>query len=242
MSVKRIWTYIIGALLFLIAAGSVFLAYSVIVAPSGGDVSGENSDVPEYAAQDQKRTEDEQISPDAENENVQHLARETVYVEKSTGMTFPGQVGVFVKTRVRENLNPVYGVTVSYQTPDSPCADIYIYSLDPAGTPVKKDAFSQTCAQVHGNILNMQQNGTVIDSVREIASAEKYPAEVYAKWYEVAVKEETIQSHLLMFLRGGKIIKIRVSFPADESGDLNDALLFERTILNAFFTAAAEEK
>ena len=128
-------------------------------------------------------------------------------------------------------------MTVSYQTPDSPCADIYIYSLDTAASPVKEEDFSHACVRVHGNILNMQQNGSEINSVREIALTEKYPEGVYAKWYEVAVKGETISSHLLMFLRAGKIVKIRISFPADESGDLNDALLFERTILNAFFSA-----
>lgn len=227
---KRIWTYIIGGILLLVTMGSVILAYSVIVSPSALSAVADRTEKVELNTADTVNA-DAAVKDDA---NVQRLSRETSYVEKSTGMEFPGQIGVFVKTRVRENLNPLYGVAISYQTPDSPCADIYVYSLDPEAKPVSEVNFAIECERTHHNILNMKRDGSLIDAVRGITTAESYPAGVYAKWYEVSVKGETVHSHLLMLCCAGKIIKIRVSFPVDDAGDLNDALLFERTILDAF--------
>lgn len=234
---KRIWTYIIGGILLLVTTGSVILAYSVIVSPSASSsAAASRTEKVELNTADPVNA-DTAVNDDA---NVQRLSRETSYVEKSTGVEFPGQIGVFVKTRVRENLNPLYGVAISYQTPDSPCADIYVYSLDPEAKPVSEVNFAMECERTHHNVLNMKRDGSLIDAVREIPIAESYPAGVYAKWYEVSVKGEKVHSHLLMLCCAGKIIKIRVSFPVDDAGDLNDALLFERTILDAFKRTSAQ--
>lgn len=224
---KRIWVYIIGVILLLVTAGSVFLAYSVIVTP--GSIP-EKTETAEPAESEKTAAADP-----AGTKTVKHLSREESYVESATGIEFPGQIGVFVKTSVRENLNPLFGVSITYQTlDDSPCAGIYVYSLDPESTPVNDGKFAAECELTHNNILNMKRKDPMINSVREIPAGEKYSPSVYAKWYEVTVKDEVIHSHLLMLCHAGKVIKIRVSFPADDTGNLNDVLLFERTVLELF--------
>lgn len=156
------------------------------------------------------------------------------YREPATGLAFPGRMGAFLKTEAIENENPVFGVTIRYQNENASCADIYLYSLDTSAVPAGKEAFRRECTGVEQRILLMGEKHSLIESVSLLPpdDAEKnLPDGLFLRRFEIRLDGETVHSRLAMFLYGGKIVKLRVSYPAGDPGEKADAFLFEQELL-----------
>lgn len=156
------------------------------------------------------------------------------YRETTTGLAFPGRMGAFLKTEAIEHKNPVFGVTVRYQNENASCADVYLYSLNTSAAPAGKEDFLRECAGAEQRILHPGEKNTLIESVSLLpgSGTEKdLPEGLFLRRFEIHLDGETVHSSLMMFRRRGRIVKVRVSCPADDSGEKTDARRFERELL-----------
>ncbi|MBO5202427.1 MAG: hypothetical protein J6C30_06830 [Lentisphaeria bacterium] len=162
---------------------------------------------------------------------VVHRPADEVFADESTGMKFGSRIGGYNKFAVSCNVNPVYGTIIRYQN-EVACGDVYIYSLDSQGKPVAQKALDQEFAAVVQSIRTMPERSSLVESVTvKQETGLKLPSGVSGQCFKIRSNGEDMQSLLLMFLCKGKIIKLRVSCPADDLQEVQEALLFCKEIL-----------
>ena len=162
---------------------------------------------------------------------VVHRPADEVFADESTGMKFGSRIGGYTKFAVSCNVNPVYGTIIRYQN-EVACGDVYIYSLDSQGKPVAQKALDQEFAAVVQSIRTMPERSSLVESVTvKQETGLKLPSGVSRQCFKIRSNGEDMQSLLLMFLCKGKIIKLRVSCPADDMQEVQEALLFCKEIL-----------
>lgn len=154
------------------------------------------------------------------------------FQDAGTGLVFPSQAGAYFKTEVRLHADPRIGVTVRFQNEDSAYADVYLYRLDEKGAPVTEAAFSAECAAVGKKILTGWKQERLTYTVKTVPeTARELPPGVFSRLFEIRLENENFRSRLTMFLYRGTVVKCRITYPADDPGEAEDAARFEQLIL-----------
>ena len=162
---------------------------------------------------------------------VVYRPADEVFEDEVTGMKFGSRIGGYNKFAVSCNVNPVYGTIIRYQN-EVACGDIYIYSLDSQGKPVTQKALDQEFAAVVQSIRTMPERSSLVESVTvKQETGLKLPSGVSGQCFKIRSHGEDMQSLLLMFLCKGKIIKLRVSCPADDLQEVQEMLLFCKEVM-----------
>lgn len=144
------------------------------------------------------------------------------YYDPDTKIEFPSKAGKFRKIAVRKNLNPVHGTTVRYVGENGEYADVYIYSLDTAANKVSGNELKAHIAEVEKNILAMPEKSDIIKKVVKRNDDNLVTSKndvLYAAAYNINIDGELMISRLTICLKNGKIVKIRITYPAfDDNG------------------------
>ena len=153
------------------------------------------------------------------------------FVDKDTLLVFPAQLDTFQKVRVRKNENPVFGTVVRYENESGTCADVYIYSLDTGSKPVQQDMFEAHCRETDEGILKMPEQNPKISSVVRIAAPDrKTPEGGYESYYRIQSGSTPMDSVLFLALYHGKLVKVRISYSAEDTEEAEHARLFVAAI------------
>lgn len=162
---------------------------------------------------------------------VVYLPADEAFKDESTGLTFNSRIGGYNKFAVSRNVNPVYGTIIRYQN-EVACGDIYIYSLDSQGNPVSPEAAEKEFKDVVQTIRTMPERSSLVEAVTlKSDMGLELPAGAYGQRFQIKANGEEMKSLLILFLCNGKIVKIRVSYPADDQQEVQSALLFCQEIL-----------
>ena len=168
---------------------------------------------------------------EGETPEVIRRPADEVFVDDATGFRFFRRIGAYSKAAVSCSVNPAYGTIVRYQN-EIAYGDVYIYSLDSHGTPVKQSDLDQEFEKVSKAILQLPQNSGLVKSVQTIADTPgKLPDGVRYRHFRICTEDDTMGSLMLMFLQNGRIVKIRVSYPVEDPLELQNAVRFYSTIL-----------
>ena len=153
------------------------------------------------------------------------------FKDEFTGLIFKSRISGYNKFAVSCNVNPAYGTIIRYQN-EVACGDVYIYSLDSKGNPLSPEAAKLEFDAVVKSIRTMPERSSLVESVTvKQETGLKLPSGVSGQCFKIRSHGEDMQSLLLMFLCKGKIIKLRVSCPADDLQEVQEALLFCKEIL-----------
>lgn len=163
-----------------------------------------------------------------------------VYSDDFSKMVFPAKAGIFKKTAVKKNMNPVFGTVIRYIGDNDECADIYIYSLDTSAAAVTSEEFDEHVKDVCKSITSMPQKNKIIKKVSLIDGSkginENKKGVFFTVTYAITVDSEEVISRLTMFMVNGRIIKIRTTYPAkndeltDKMTSMDKSLEFEKVI------------
>lgn len=154
----------------------------------------------------------------AAERSIRSLPRNATYKDEYTGVTFPADISDFRKTKVDINLNPVFGTAVRYSDDFGASADIYIYSLDTSETKVDMKLSERHFREVKNFIMNMAMKKGPVSEINLGSSYLLKSNDKVCGWrctFEIIMSEEKYRSELMIFPFKGKIIKLRVSSPAD---------------------------
>lgn len=159
------------------------------------------------------------------------------YRDDQTGLVFPSRLGTFFKTEVTKNRNPVIGSTIHYQDENDSVADVYIYSLREdvsSNDVIAPEALAKEHDSVVRIILDMASQSKLIESISEIPLQTGNKNDVFFNQFEIIVDGVPIHSRLVMFLSTNKtrIIKCRISYPAENAEAVKAALYFEKMLIS----------
>ena len=162
---------------------------------------------------------------------VVYRPADEAFKDEATGLTFSSRISGYYKAAVSCNVNPAYGTIIRYQN-EVPCGDIYIYSLDSQGKPVSQEAAEKEFTAVVQSIRTMPERSSLVESViPKTDLGLELPAGAYGQRFVIKSNGEEMKSLLILFLCKGKIIKVRISYPADDQQEVQSAILFCKEIL-----------
>ena len=167
----------------------------------------------------------------ADTPRVVYRPADEAFKDEATGLIFNSRIGGYNKFAVSSNINPVYGTIIRYQN-EVACGDIYIYSLDTLGSPVTQEAAEKEFKAVEKSIRTMPERSSLVESVvpkKDLGL--ELPEGFYGQRFLIRSNGEEMKSLLILFLCKGRIVKIRVSYPADDQQEVRAALLFCKEIL-----------
>lgn len=153
------------------------------------------------------------------------------FKDEFTGLIFKSRISGYNKFAVSCNVNPAYGTIIRYQN-EVACGDVYIYSLDSKGNPVSPEAAEKEFKDVVQTIRTMPERSSLVEAVTlKSDTGLELPAGVYGQRFQIKANGEEMKSLLILFLYKGRIVKIRVSYPADDQQEVHEAILFCKEIL-----------
>ncbi len=149
--------------------------------------------------------------------------------DRESGIVFPARLDTFEKVMVRINPDPRYGTDIAYENEFGALADVYIYRLTAADRKeaVSEKEFSDHAKETSEKILTIPRNSEVIRKV-EAVSVDPIPfkGDIFCGTYRILLKEETLVSQVYLFRKENQIIRIRMTYPAEQQGGAEAAGTF----------------
>ena len=171
------------------------------------------------------------------------------YTDPGTGLVCQPELFQFRKISVRNNQNPAFGTTVHYRHGKDAFADIYLYHLDTGANPVSPEQLHEHFQDTEKRILaasritglNNEKNLFQVSKLDSPAFTQnlKVISPVPQASYRFQIQDELTESHLIMFLKHGTLVKIRVTATLPCATETFDDLV---NFVHSFLIQIQEEK
>lgn len=175
----------------------------------------------------------------AQQNKTVYLPENTAFTEEQTGVVFPAVIGSYTKSEVRKNPNPVMGTLIRFAGNRGGCtADVFVYTLSENPQKISPEDLRKHYGEVEKQIRNLPEKSEQTEAVENTGESEWVHdgqlRALHGVW-QIRLAGESFQSEILLFPRGGYMVKLRITAPAESPDALRDMRQFTEQLCGLFF-------